>query len=211
MSNAPSSADVADSRKAAIEALISSVRAICGQGEINRAMLEKIQAEMMKIAARGDLFPEEEFPSPPRGEKGGRHYKLHEGSNGEYALYFNSLNPGHSTVPHDHTTWAVISAVRGEEVNRLYQRLDDGSVPGKAKIRLQGEVTVRPGTGLSLMPEDIHAIEIVGDAPTRHLHIYGMELGLLDDRMAYDMETGTMEPYNQKHMHKDSKIGGKDA
>ena len=89
--------------------------------------------------------------------------------------------------------WAVVAAVDGQELNKVYRRTADGLV-------VDHEVMVEPGTGIALMPTDIHSIHTIGQAPTRHLHMYGLALEKLDKRMAYDPETGEAIPYNANFM-----------
>ena len=113
----------------------------------------------------------------------------------------NALNPGNETRPHDHTTWAVVVAVEGQELNNVYERTDDGADPERCSIRVREEVMVEPGRGICLMPDDIHSIHTAGSVPTRHLHMYGLALERLDDRKAFDMESGQVIPYNRNFMH----------
>jgi predicted metal-dependent enzyme (double-stranded beta helix superfamily) len=180
-------------RAAAVAATVDRVRGIETRMGVTRAALDAIMAELHALAAQESLFPSAEFPPPPNGEKGSRRYLLHEDPGGRFALYLNALNPGNETKPHDHTTWAVVVAVDGEELNKVYARKDGGM----AVVR---EVVVRPGTGIALMPEDIHSIHTQGTVPTRHLHMYGLALEKLDNRMAYDPATGAATPYNANFM-----------
>jgi hypothetical protein len=59
---------------------------------------------------------------------------------------------------------------------------------------------VEPGRGICLMPEDIHSIHTLGSVPTRHLHMYGLALEVLEDRKGYDDETGKVTGYNKAFM-----------
>jgi len=50
---------------------------------------------------------------------------------------------------------------------------------------------VRHGSGVTLMPDDIHSIHVTGDTQTVHLHMYGLALEQLHERVMYNRELGT--------------------
>lgn len=195
--NAP---DISAARAAAVASTVDRIRAIEREHGVTRPALEKIRDELMKLAAQEHLFPSAAFPPPPPGEKGGNRYFLQEDPDHRFALYMNALNPGNATKPHDHTTWAVVVAVEGQELNKVYDRTDDGADPARCDLRVREEIMVEPGRGICLMPEDIHSIHTLGSVPTRHLHMYGLALEVLDDRKGYDDETGKVSGYNKAFM-----------
>ena len=187
-------------RTAAVAASMDRIRGIEREHGVTRASLDAIMQELLTLSAQEQLFPAAEFPPPPPEQKTSERYLLQEEPDNRFALYMLSLNPGNETKPHDHTTWAVVTAVDGQELNRVYRRTDDGSQEGKAALEPVREVMVEPGTGIALMPEDIHSIHTFGDKPTRHLHCYGLALERLDNRVGYDMAAGTVQPYNKAFM-----------
>lgn len=187
-------------RATAVAATMDRVKGIEREHGVTRASLDAIKAELLRLAENEDLFPAAEFPPPPAGEKGSKRYLLQEDPDGRFAIYMLALNPGNSSKPHDHTTWAVVTAVEGQELNKVYRRTDDASVPGQATLELAREVMVEPGTGIALMPEDIHSIHTNGTATTRHLHCYGLALERLDERRGFDLDAGTVQPYNKAFM-----------
>lgn len=192
--------DVKAARTAAVAATIDRIREIESSMGVTRPALERIRAELMTLAAQEHLFPSAEFPPPPNGEKGSNRYMLQEDGNNRFALYMNALNPGNSTKPHDHTTWACVVAVDGQELNKVYERMDDGSDPERCDMRVKEEIMVEPGRGICLMPDDIHSIHTMGTRPTRHLHMYGLALEKLDGRRAFDDQTGIVSYYNKNFM-----------
>jgi len=187
-------------RAAHVAATIARIRAIEAAQGVTRDSLAAMKEEMLALAAQEHLFPLAEFAPPPTGEKGARRYLLHEDTDGRFALYLNVLNPGTESKPHNHATWAVIVAVEGRELNRLWERTDDRSVPGQASLREAGQVVVEPGAGVAFLPDDIHSIHTAGDRPTRHLHMYGLALERLDGRLGFDPEKGTVTGYNRATM-----------
>src|SRR6218665_139264 len=96
--------------------------------------------------------------------------------------------------------WGVMEGLEGEELNRIYERLDDGSDASRAQIRLEREFTVRRGGGIPFLAPDIHSIHIQGDSGTRHFHLYGRPLEALDDRQGFDLQTGEVTRFNLKNL-----------
>jgi predicted metal-dependent enzyme (double-stranded beta helix superfamily) len=192
--------DTSAARAAAVAAALDRVHAVEREEGVTRESLARIQGEVEGLARQEHLFPAAEFQPPPDGERGARRYLLQEDLDGRFALYLLAINPGNETKPHDHTTWAAIAAVEGQELNRVYRRTDAGGREGSARLELVREVVVEPGQGIAFMPEDIHSIHTLGTHPTRHLHCYGLALERLDERVGYDLEAGTVQPYNKAFM-----------
>ncbi|KJK24950.1 cysteine dioxygenase [Burkholderiaceae bacterium 16] len=192
-------------RTAAIATTLAEVRALTARRDIDRATLAQVAAVLQNLASRKDLFGFADFPPPGDGATTSTRYRLSE--EGQLpALYLNSIVPGKKTIPHNHDTWAVIVAVQGDELNRVYRRTDDGSNPERASIELERELVVRPGTPISFLPQDIHSIHVVGDAPTLHFHLYGRPLETLTGRIGIEPETGHIVNYNATQLNRSEKI-----
>ena len=193
---------LATERQAAIAQALADIRQIINptsQQAPDRATLAVVTTRLERLAAQKALFTRDAFPPPAisLGVGASTRYRLNadDGEDG-IALYLNSINPGKTTIPHNHTTWAVIVAVEGQEDNRVYRRTDDGSDPAVAQLALVRELTVQPGTSIAFLPEDIHSIHVVGDTPTLHFHLYGRPLETLSGRIGVELETGRVVNYN---------------
>ncbi len=182
--------DTRTRRNEAVARTIEKVRAVERDQGVTRDSLEAIKGLLLELAGRRELFPLGDFPA--NAEDGtGVIYRLAEDADHRFALYASAGAPGKSVPPHNHTTWAVIVGVHGDEHNVFYERVDDGSVPGRGEVRPSGEFTVTHGTGVTLMPDDIHSIHVTGDKPTVHLHLYGLALEQLHERIMFDTAEGT--------------------
>lgn len=194
---------IAAERRQAVDAALADVRDLLARHAPDhtpdRATLAAITSRLEQLAARKDLFGRTDFPPPTEtaGVGASTRYRLNpaDGDAG-LALYLNSINPGKTTAPHNHTTWAAIVAVEGQELNRIYERTDDRSDPARARIHVAREHTVQPGAPIAFLPDDIHSIHVVGTEPTLHFHLYGRPLETLTGRVAIDPETGEVKNYN---------------
>ncbi len=184
--------DLQEQRTRLAEALLADARAIYDKAEFRREDLDRIRQQLKSLAARRELWTEADYPPPAEGELQNRYFVAGEADNG-ITLYLNVVRSGKRVPPHDHTTWACIAAVEGVEHNMFYTRTDDGSVDGKATLRLDETVAVGPGDAIAMMPDDIHNFEVRGEQTIRHLHFYGRPLETLSERKAFDMENGTYE------------------
>ena len=159
---------------------MADVRAIERTDGVTRDALEKIKARLMRLAARQDLFTARDFPPPKPGDRRNSClYRVSEDADHRYALYVNSSDGNYGTPAHNHTTWAVIVGVSGEELNRFYERVDGG-------VREKGSHVVKQGSGVAFMPQDLHSIHI--QAPLINFHMYGLALEQLLHREYYKAE-----------------------
>jgi predicted metal-dependent enzyme (double-stranded beta helix superfamily) len=169
--------DRASERRNAIDAAVADVRGIERREGVTRASLENIKARLIKLAARTDLFDPKDYPPPAPGQKmRSCLYRLSEDADHRFALYANASLGGHGTPAHNHTTWAVIVGVTGEELNKFYDRAGGG-------VREKGRGVVRQGTGVAFLSEDLHSIRI--EAPLLNFHMYGLALEQLHKREFY--------------------------
>jgi len=186
------------SRPDVIEDFLQKVRVIHQRG-VDRAALKDIVALLEGLAERRDLFNFDAFPAPVPGQ-GSTAFRYRLNDDGDTpTLYLNSLLPGKSTIPHNHETWAIISAVEGQEINYIYRRDDEGREPGYTTLHLEKEIVVQPGTSIAFLGEDLHGIRVAGEQPTLHLHLYGLPLESLNGRYGVEAD-GRILNYNASQM-----------
>jgi predicted metal-dependent enzyme (double-stranded beta helix superfamily) len=180
--------DRAAERRKAIDAAVAEIREIEKREGVTRASLQNIKARLIKLAARTDLFDPKDFPPPEPGQKlRSCLYRISEDADHRFALYANGSLGGYGTPAHNHTTWAVIVGVTGEELNKFYDR------DPKSGVREKGRDVVKQGTGVAFMPEDLHSIHI--EAPLLNFHMYGLALEQLHQREFYKEKEARWEVF----------------
>jgi len=187
--------DIPTERAQRVAETIDAIRDVESSKGVNPEALDDIKGLLLNLAENKDLFPVDDFKIDPETDGNSVIYCLSEDPDHRFALYASSALPGKGVAPHNHTTWAVIVGVHGDEHNVFYERADDGTKPGEGVVEQNGEETVRHGTGVTLMPDDIHSIHVTGDIQTVHLHMYGLALQELHERVMYDRAAGTYKTF----------------
>ena len=173
-----------EERAQLVDAAVADIRAIEQRDGVNRSSLAKIRARLTELAKRADLFSQEDYPPPEAGSKRNSClYRLAEDTDHRFALYANSAKSTYDTPAHNHTTWAVIVGVSGQELNKFYDRTAANGVAEK------GQHVVEQGSGVSFMPDDLHSIHISG--PLLNFHMYGLGLEQLARREYYNAAENT--------------------
>ena len=92
---------------------------------------------------------------------------------------------GAATPVHDHTSWGAYYCVVGTLLEERYERLDDGSREGHARLRKAWQLTWGPEDGVStVLPGDmgIHRVSNPGEGGAISVHLYGPRTGEVDGR-----------------------------
>lgn len=167
---------------AVVREAMAAIGAVMARGPVDRASLDEIKTALCALAAHRELLSFERFALPP-GQISAL-YTLATDTAGGCTLYANRSDGGLQSPPHDHKTWAVIASVHGTEVNRLYRRetLADGS----DHVELTGEIELRDGAGIALMPLDVHSIKVPEGSRLLNLHLYGTPMERQAGRRRFD-------------------------
>lgn len=165
-------------RTEAVAAAMDDIRQIEADLGMTRSAVDAIRDRLVELSAQREMFPLEDFPAPGGDEqRTSALYRLSQDDDDRYALYAQSSR-GHVQTPvHNHTTWAVVVGFEGQELNRFFTRTDDG-------VEQTHEHMVEAGTGVAMLPEDLHSIHI--DGPSLNFHCYGLALEKLDSREYYN-------------------------
>lgn len=180
-----------EQRCSAVRSTVERIRNIERQKGVTRVGLELIELELRQLAGHCDWFSETEFPPPGRdSEDTSFVYRISEDpQDNRFALYVQSARAPTDTPAHNHETWAVITGIRGEELNRFYRRSNGG-------VEVTGSHTVRPGSGVTLLPDDLHSIHIADQQAVINFHMYGLGLEYLTGRQYYDARSGRWKGFN---------------
>ena len=158
-----------------------------GHGGIDQAAVERIKARLLRLAEHEELFPDEDF-HPPDAASSSLMYRIAQDDD-RLALYIQTVGNSVSAPPHEHTTWAVIVGMRGQELNRLY-----GPCAGGGEPQVQHEVVVERGTGVAMLGDDVHSIHIEG--ASANFHCYGLALERLSGRRFWNARHGEWRGYH---------------
>jgi predicted metal-dependent enzyme (double-stranded beta helix superfamily) len=125
--------------------------------------------------------------------EGGKNLLLYVDPDHGFAINAVVRVPGRKGRPHDHgEAWVLYGVLDGTESLERYDRLDDGSKPGHAEIKLTSVTTGSQGKVDLVPPHDIHA-EQGGDARSVAIIIRSQKLGGSNIQHGYNLAEKTVE------------------
>ena len=83
---------------------------------------------------------------------------------GGLSLTLDEFPKGKLIPPHDHGTWEALVLCTGSLRHTSYLRADNGTVEGRAELRVDEDLEMKPGEiAMVVPPSDIHSFQAVTD------------------------------------------------
>jgi hypothetical protein len=117
--------------------------------------------------------------------------ELHRDQERGFILMGHVHEKGHGNSPHDHGPgWVLYGVYHGAVEITAYQRMDDGKVPGQARLEKKGIHRLTPGRALPYLPGEIHSTLAVEHSVV--LRFLSYDLNQVN-RNFYDLAMGTVQ------------------
>lgn len=180
----------------AIERFVRDLRAIAAAHRDEAAIMERVAPLARELARERGTWLESRHYVADEAQGFGLHV-LHEESDHTLLVFVAAWAPGRGVTPHNHGTWAVVAGLDGDERNVFWEREDDGSRPGYARLRRAREQVFGPGDVVTMPAGTIHSVVNDTDRVTVSLHVYGFNLNLTR-RSQFDPAREVEEPVTLK-------------
>ncbi|GAA4256946.1 hypothetical protein GAY28_08910 [Azospirillum brasilense] len=128
------------------------IRAIETHGHDTAQLTAALREPLAALAARPDLCT----AGVPRigNHVANSQYLYYDG---DLSILLFELPDGRPIDVHDHGNWESMAIYRGRVKHTVYERRDDGSVPGKADLTVVEDRVLEPGDSVVIAPPaDIH-------------------------------------------------------
>jgi predicted metal-dependent enzyme (double-stranded beta helix superfamily) len=129
-------------------------------------------------------------------------YAIYRAADGSLSIMAMVVPPGVATPVHDHRAWGLVGVYQGQQREKVYRRLDDGSHPQFADLRQVAENILKPGDITTLVPPegDIHMIETISAEPSISIHVLGNDIGCVH-RHRYDVDHKTIHRFKSGYVN----------
>ena len=180
-------------------------------GEINRlrhasddpgAVIAAIRPVFADLLAEEGWLPQRyQEPAESGMGSGIGTWLLYRTLDGSLALSALVVPPGAQSPVHDHLAWGLVGLYRGEQVEEVFTRRDDGADEGRAELVLAERRQLRQGEFYELLPEtDIHRVRTVSDVASVSLHLLGIDNGCIW-RHRFVPEEGAVVPFKSGYVN----------
>ena len=175
-----------------LESFVAALRTAVAAAPDEASLLAQVAPLARRLAAARSWLRPDMYHADP--QLGFGTSLLHVEADQSLFVVVDSWLPGRGVQPHDHDTWAVVVGVEGVECNRFWQRLDDGSRPGHARLQCIGERRIGPGEAIEMPRGGIHSVINQGARTSLSLHVYGRHLNHTA-RRRFDLERDLELPF----------------
>jgi predicted metal-dependent enzyme (double-stranded beta helix superfamily) len=181
---------MSSARLPVLETFIADLRAIWATEADNRRRMETAKPLLERLVTDEGLKAHSaQWPST----EGYKNLLLYVDPDHHFVINAVVRMPGRTGSVHDHAdAWVLYGVLDGSESLERYERIDDGSRPGHAKVRLSSVTTGTQGKVDLVAPHAIHAEQ---GGPTRSVAIIVRSQRLGEGTVlqhTYDPKTGTV-------------------
>jgi predicted metal-dependent enzyme (double-stranded beta helix superfamily) len=151
----PSPTDLVQSK---ITETMAQARQIVNEHGISEASMRQIEAALGRLGKVPGLLASADFRELHHGSGGAAAVLATEGDEG-LTLILARFKPDAPTPVHDHGTWGVAYVVEGRDHYTEWERVDNGSDPQHAELRVKSEKVLNAGDSVYWLgpPHDIHS------------------------------------------------------
>ena len=172
------------------------------------AALDALRPRFVALLADPTWLPDVYAQANPQSGMGGGigQWLLFRAGDGSLSFFSLVVPPGQSTPVHDHLAWGLVGLYRGEQIETVYRRVDDGTREGYADLVEQERRLLRPGDCYMLLPPDgdIHAVMTVSETPSVSIHLLGNDTGCTW-RHAFDAERRSVRAFRSGYSNRTCK------
>lgn len=191
---------------AALRSFIASVRAAIADSGSPEQAVENIRPAFSDLLHDDGWLPARyQEPVPESGMGGGiGQWLLFRSGTRDLCLFTLVVPPGEETPVHDHLAWGLVGLYRGQQIETVYSRRDDGApVVENEALTPAFARTIDRGDFYPLLPpaEDIHQVHTTSTEPSVSLHLLTNDTGCVW-RHAYDPQTAQISPFRSGYANR---------
>ncbi len=175
-----------------IQNFISDVKKITSETENESVILERIRPLAIRAAAEASWRNEGMYQVDSNDGFGTT--LLHAESDDSLFIVVDCWLPGRGVRPHEHGTWAIVVGVTGVEKNTFWERTDDRSKEGFARLSKLQDHHISAGEVIGMKTGEIHSVQNETDEITLTFHVYGRHLNRTG-RSQFDVENNLEIPF----------------
>lgn len=120
-------------------------------------------------------------------------HTLYQNQDNSLCVMMTAWNPNCGALPHNHSTWAVVTAVYGEDVNTLWDIKGD-LTSGQVNISPNKKIICKEGEFIFLKANDFHSVHNHTNDVAISLQVYGRNPNTTN-RVNIDPQTGIVKKW----------------